>query len=194
MLESVEKWSLDKNGEKVRWMGFKAYNSKGVDRNGAKCNMGFGRTTKIYLQVWTSSGLDFVSKLQEMCRILCQLYLRQTVGKRSFPLERASLQVAHYIVASRNAVNSMCLVLQVGHLRPIMPSAAEESQHMICCDSSVSPSSVLPSFLCKYRTTSFQIQGQGKTNDRERIYEHVAQLSHTVIFQTSVESDKGFPL
>ena len=30
-------------------MGFRAYNSKGVDKNGAKCNMGFGRITKIYL-------------------------------------------------------------------------------------------------------------------------------------------------
>ena len=30
-------------------MGFRAYNSKGVDKNGAKCNMWFGRITKIYL-------------------------------------------------------------------------------------------------------------------------------------------------
>ena len=29
-------------------MGFRAYNSKGVDKNGATCNMGFGRITKIY--------------------------------------------------------------------------------------------------------------------------------------------------
>ena len=29
-------------------MGFRAKNSKGVDKNGAKCNMGFGRITKIY--------------------------------------------------------------------------------------------------------------------------------------------------
>ena len=29
-------------------MGFRAYDSKGVDKNGAKCNMGFGRRTKIY--------------------------------------------------------------------------------------------------------------------------------------------------
>ena len=29
-------------------MGFRAYNSKGVDKNGAKCNLGFGRVTKIY--------------------------------------------------------------------------------------------------------------------------------------------------
>ena len=30
-------------------MEFRAYNSKGVDKNGAKCNMGFGRITKICL-------------------------------------------------------------------------------------------------------------------------------------------------
>ena len=27
-------------------MGFRAYNSKGVDKNGAKCNMGFRRITQ----------------------------------------------------------------------------------------------------------------------------------------------------
>ena len=29
-------------------MGFRAYNSQGVDKNGAKCNLGFGRKTTIY--------------------------------------------------------------------------------------------------------------------------------------------------
>ena len=29
-------------------MGFRAYFSKGVDKNGAKCNVEFGRATKIY--------------------------------------------------------------------------------------------------------------------------------------------------
>ena len=33
--------------------GFRAHNSKGVDKNGAKCNMGFGRISKIYPhQAW----------------------------------------------------------------------------------------------------------------------------------------------
>ena len=37
-----------KFGQKSK-MGFQAYNSKGVDKNGATCNMGFfGRITKIY--------------------------------------------------------------------------------------------------------------------------------------------------
>ena len=31
-------------------MRFKAYSSKGVDKNGAKCNKGFGRVTKIFLR------------------------------------------------------------------------------------------------------------------------------------------------
>ena len=38
----------------------------------------------------------------------------------------------------------MCLVLRVDPLRLIVPSAAEESQHKICCDASVASSSVLP--------------------------------------------------
>ena len=59
----------------------------------------------------------------------------------------------------------------------------------------------------KFRTTSFQIQAVGKTNDREGIYDHTVQLSlncfhifhrnflhptqcrHTVILPSSVESD-----
>ena len=36
----------------------------------------------------------------------------------------------------KNAFNSMCLVLRVDPLRLIIPSAAEESQHGICCVSS----------------------------------------------------------
>ena len=35
---------LDKNEVKSK-MGFRAKNSKGVDNNRAKCNMGFGRFT-----------------------------------------------------------------------------------------------------------------------------------------------------
>ena len=38
---------MDKN-EVKRKMGFRAYNSKGDDKNRAKCNMGFGCITKIY--------------------------------------------------------------------------------------------------------------------------------------------------
>ena len=38
---------MDKNNVKSE-KGFRAHNSKGVDKNGAKCNMGFGRISKIY--------------------------------------------------------------------------------------------------------------------------------------------------
>ena len=48
LLQTAENLKLDKNKVKSK-MGFRAYNSKGVDKNGAKCNMGFGRITKIYL-------------------------------------------------------------------------------------------------------------------------------------------------
>ena len=38
---------MDKHDVKSE-KGFRAHNSKGVDKNGAKCNMGFGRISKIY--------------------------------------------------------------------------------------------------------------------------------------------------
>ena len=38
MLKTAEKLNLDKNEVKSK-MGFRACNSKGVDKNGAKCNM-----------------------------------------------------------------------------------------------------------------------------------------------------------
>ena len=48
MLKTAEKMKLDKNKVKSK-KGFREYKSKGVvDKNGAKCNMGFGRVTKIY--------------------------------------------------------------------------------------------------------------------------------------------------
>ena len=40
MLKTAGKLKLDKNKKKGK-MEFRAYNSKGVDKNGAKCNMGF---------------------------------------------------------------------------------------------------------------------------------------------------------
>ena len=52
MLKTAEKLKLDKNKAKNK-MVFRAYNSKGVDKNGAKCNMGFGHISKIYLD-WTT--------------------------------------------------------------------------------------------------------------------------------------------
>ena len=47
MLKTKEKLKLDKNKVKSK-MVFRAYNSEGVDKNGAKCNVEFGRITKIY--------------------------------------------------------------------------------------------------------------------------------------------------
>ena len=46
MFKTVEKLKLEKNKAKNK-MEFRACNSQGVDRNGAKCNMGFGRISKI---------------------------------------------------------------------------------------------------------------------------------------------------
>ena len=37
-------------------MGFRAKNSKGVDKHGAKCNMGFGRITKSYPVVFCAAS------------------------------------------------------------------------------------------------------------------------------------------
>ena len=48
MLNTFEKLKLDKNMVKSK-MVFGAYNLKGVDKNCAKCNMGFGRIPKIYV-------------------------------------------------------------------------------------------------------------------------------------------------
>ena len=47
MLKTAEKLKLDKN-EVKRKMGFRAYNSRGVDKNG-KMQCGVRRITKIYL-------------------------------------------------------------------------------------------------------------------------------------------------
>ena len=46
----------------------------------------------------------------------------------------------------KNAFNSMCLVLRVDPLRLIIPSAAEESQHRICCVVSLVSSALHPNF------------------------------------------------
>ena len=50
MLKTAEKLKFGQNKVKSK-MGFRAYTSKGVDKNGATCNMGFGRVTKIYLRM-----------------------------------------------------------------------------------------------------------------------------------------------
>ena len=46
----------------------------------------------------------------------------------------------------KNAFNSMCLVLRVEPWRLIIPSAAEESQHWICCVVSFVSSALHPNF------------------------------------------------
>ena len=48
MLKTAEQLKLDKNKAKKKKMEFRAYNSKGVDKNRAKSNMEFGRTNKIH--------------------------------------------------------------------------------------------------------------------------------------------------
>ena len=45
MLKTAEKLMFGQN-EVKRKMGFRAYSSKGVDKNGAKCNVEFGRKTE----------------------------------------------------------------------------------------------------------------------------------------------------
>ena len=92
------------------------------------------------------TGIDLQSEFREMDRIWCRLYLRQTIGKhlaRSH-LNKTHSPVAHSICCRKNAFNSMCLVLRVDPLRLITPSAAEETQHKICCDASVDSSSLHP--------------------------------------------------
>ena len=56
-------------------------------------------------------------------------------ASRSFPLEQVSLLVAHSIIVKRT-LSSRCVM--------IIPSAAKESQHKICCDASVVSSSLHP--------------------------------------------------
>ena len=46
MLKTAENLKLKIN-KMTSEIGFTAYNSKGVDKNGAKCNVGFGRVTEI---------------------------------------------------------------------------------------------------------------------------------------------------
>ena len=56
-VKTAEKKKLDKN-EVWSEMRFRAKNSKGVDKNGAKCNMEFGRMTEIYLAVFDISTAE----------------------------------------------------------------------------------------------------------------------------------------
>ena len=72
---------------KVRW-GFGTYDSKGVDKNVAKCSMGFGRITKIYhctyykrreahrKPIWTI----WKRALSKITRTLMRIELSQKVG------------------------------------------------------------------------------------------------------------------
>ena len=50
MLKTAENFKLDKNDVKSK-MVFRAYNSKRVDKNGAKCNISFEHITKINRQL-----------------------------------------------------------------------------------------------------------------------------------------------
>ena len=53
---------LDKNELKSK-KGFRAYTSKGVDQNGAKCNMGF-RRVRVVLKFGVWSGLSLTIGFQ----------------------------------------------------------------------------------------------------------------------------------
>ena len=79
----------------------------------------------------------------------CRLYLSQAVSKH---LTRLHLDQSHFwsrgstVARKTNAFNSMCLVLRVEPLRLIIPSAAEASQHKICCVVSIVSSAWHPNF------------------------------------------------
>ena len=96
---------------------------------------------------------DLQSKLREVNRILCRLYLRQTVGKHLISLVPTctSLTSGRALRScKKNAFNSMCTVLRVDRSRLIIPSAAEESQHRICCAAFLCISSLLPNCRSQY--------------------------------------------
>ena len=78
-------------------------------------------------------------------------------SSHSFRLVQNSLQVVRS--------SSMCLVFRVDPLRRIIPSAAEESQHRICCDvSSSSPPTCRSQFHCFRRPIPSQAPESAATN------------------------------
>ena len=77
-----------------------------------------------------------------MNRIWCRLYLGETISKHLARL--TSGRALHR--CKKNTFNSTCLVLRVEPLRSIMPSAAEEPQHRICCVVSVVSLALHPNF------------------------------------------------
>ena len=89
MIKTAENLKLDKNKVKSK-MGFRAYNSKGVDKNGAKCNMGFGRTTKIYQRLRLTR--DFGWPSLEIATITRRRIGENDKGQRTFPTRFHSIQ------------------------------------------------------------------------------------------------------
>ena len=65
---------------------------------------------------------------------------------RSSPLEQVSFSGRALHCCKKNSFNSICLVLRVDPVRLIIPSAAEESQDMICCIDSFVSSALHPNF------------------------------------------------
>ena len=66
-----------------------------------------------------------------------------------------------------NAFSSICLVLRVDLLRLIMLTAAEESQHRICCDVEHVSSALFPDFRNQFhccRTHAFPSSDSAATN------------------------------
>ena len=74
-------------------------------------------------------------------------YLCQTVASISLVSTWTCLTSARALhCCQKNAFNSMCLALRADPLRLIIPSAAEESQHRICCVVSLVSTALHPNF------------------------------------------------
>ena len=67
------------NEEKSK-MEFRAYNSKAVDKNRAKCNMGFGRISP---KGWTKKTQNVIWGFLTLSRKNCSKQLKNKVGQKS---------------------------------------------------------------------------------------------------------------
>ena len=93
------------------------------------------------------TGYDLQSESREVDRILVSTVSSSNSHQALFVPTWTSLTSGRALhCCKKNAFNSMCLVLRVEPLRLIIPSAAEESQHWICCVVSFVSSALHPNF------------------------------------------------
>ena len=130
-----------------------------------------------------------------MYRSWCRLYLCQTVRKHF-----ARPHLAKY-GCKKNAVNSMCLVLRVDPLRLIIPSAAEESQHRICCVVSLVSSALHPNlnnhFHCCRKLVPSQAPESAATNSASPLLSAIVDrflLDAVIGYQSLPRNHDAVPL